>query len=159
LMFRAYLRQKWEEIVFFESGKWDSDEDKIRHDHNKLVQFCLDGSKELVKKCTKEVFHQNYIGFGVNIAGKYLEIHGLIKESGIKYYLPVVKAKIPLDNESFEEVEEFVHALLILRNGVIVNLQNIVNSFQKRSREEDNVGASSHSTGRLNKKKSTDFQK
>ncbi|CAG8716157.1 9225_t:CDS:2, partial [Racocetra persica] len=137
LMFRAYLRQKWEEIVFFESGKWDSDEDKIRHDHSKLVQFCLDGSKELVKKCTKEVFHQNYIGFGVNIAGKYLEIHGLIKESGIKYYLPVVKAKIPLDNESFEEVEEFVHALLILRN--------IVNSFQKRSREEGNVGTSSHS--------------
>ncbi|CAG8625543.1 16898_t:CDS:2, partial [Racocetra persica] len=45
LMFRAYLCQKWKEIVFFENG-----------------------SKELVKKCTKEVFHQNYIGFGVNIA-------------------------------------------------------------------------------------------
>ncbi|RGB22794.1 hypothetical protein C1646_775513 [Rhizophagus diaphanus] len=32
LMFRAYLRQKWEEIVFFESGKWDTDEDKICYD-------------------------------------------------------------------------------------------------------------------------------
>ncbi|CAG8777663.1 17095_t:CDS:2, partial [Gigaspora rosea] len=54
-----------------------------------------------------------------------------------KIYIPVVKAKIPLNNESFEEVEEFVHALLILQenlrpqNGVIVNLQSIVNSFQK----------------------------
>lgn len=37
LMFCAYLRQKWEEIIFFESGKWDTDEDKICHDHNKLV--------------------------------------------------------------------------------------------------------------------------
>ncbi len=65
LMFRAYLRQKWEEIIFFESGKWNTDEDKICHDHNKLVQFCLDGTKELVKKCMKETFYRNYIGFGV----------------------------------------------------------------------------------------------
>ena len=58
------------------------------------MQLCLDGSKELVKKCTKETFYRNYIGFGINIAGKYLEIHGLIKEKGIKYHLPVIKAKI-----------------------------------------------------------------
>ena len=56
-MFRAYLRQKWEEIVFFESGKWDTDEDKICYDYNKLVQLCLDGTKELVKKCMKETFY------------------------------------------------------------------------------------------------------
>ena len=120
LMFRAYLRQKWEEIVFFESGKWNADEDKINHDHNKLVQLCLDGSKELVKKCMKETFYQNYIGFDINIAGKYLEIHGLIKEKGIKYHLSVVKAKIPLDKESVEEIEEFVHALLVLRVSVFL---------------------------------------
>ena len=52
-----------------------------------MVQFCLDGTKELVKKCIKETFYRNYIGFGVNIAGKYLEIHGLIMEKEIKYYL------------------------------------------------------------------------
>ena len=46
--------------------------------------------------------------------GKYLEIHGLIMEKEIKYYLPVVKAKIPLGKESVEEIEEFVHALLVL---------------------------------------------
>ena len=113
-MFRAYLRQKWKEIVFFESGKWNANEDKINHDHNKLVQLCLDGSKELVKKFTKETFYWNYIGFSINIAGKYLEIHGLIKEKGIKYHLPVVKAKIPLNKESVEEIEEFIYALLVL---------------------------------------------
>jgi len=78
------------------------------------VQLCLDGSKELVKKCTKEAFYQNYIGFGVNIVGKYLEIHGLIKEKGIKYHLSIIKAKILFSKESVEEVEEFIHALLVL---------------------------------------------
>ncbi|CAG8661051.1 7254_t:CDS:2, partial [Paraglomus brasilianum] len=96
LMFRAHLRQKWEEIVFFESEKWDANEDKICHDHNKLVQLCLDGSKQLVKNVQKKPF---------------------TKEKGMKYHLhlPVVKAKIPLGKESVEEVEEFVHALLTLR--------------------------------------------
>lgn len=157
LMFRAHLRQKWEEIVFFESGKWDANEDKICHDHNKLVQLCLDGSKELVRKCSKETFYQSYIGFGVNIAGKYIEIHGLIKEKGVKYHLPVVKAKIPLGKESVEEVEEFVHALLTLRNGVIVNLQSIVNSFQKRSRKTSDISPPPREVDILNKKRSSNF--
>ena len=68
----------------------------------------------------KETFYQNCIGFSINIASKYLEIHGLIKEKGIKYHLPVVKAKIPLDKESVEEIEEFVHALLVLRVSVFL---------------------------------------
>lgn len=79
-MIRAYLRHKWEEMIFFEGGKWGAGEDKIFHDHNKLTQFCIAGSKELVKKCSKENFYKNYIGFAINIVGKYLGIHGLIKE-------------------------------------------------------------------------------
>ncbi|CAG8811452.1 22634_t:CDS:2, partial [Gigaspora margarita] len=35
--------------IFFESGKWGADKYKIHHDHNKLTQFCLAESKELVK--------------------------------------------------------------------------------------------------------------
>ncbi len=84
------------------------------------MQLCLNRSKELVKKCTKETFYQNYIGFGINIAGKYLEIHGLIKEKGIKYHLLIIKAKIPLSKESVEKVEEFVHVLLILRVSIFL---------------------------------------
>ena len=68
----------------------------------------------------KETFYRNYIGFRINIAGKYLEIHGLIMEKEIKYYLPVVKAKIPLGKESVEEIEEFVHALLVLRVSIFL---------------------------------------
>ncbi|CAG8553621.1 9538_t:CDS:2, partial [Funneliformis mosseae] len=84
---------------FFESGKWDTDEDKIYYDHNKLVQLCLDSTKELVKKCTKKTFYQNYIGFRVNIA-----------------------AKIPLGKELVEKIEEFVYALLVLQS-IVNNFQ------------------------------------
>ncbi|CAJ0746268.1 8432_t:CDS:2, partial [Entrophospora sp. SA101] len=129
LMIRSYHRQKWEEIVYFESGKWKSNDNKILDDHNKLAQFCLDGYDEIEKKCITEVLYKNYMGFGVNVAGEYLVIHGLAREGGVKYYLPVSKAKIPLNMESVEEVEEFIHALLTLRNGIIVNLQCLVNSF------------------------------
>nr|CAG8610088.1 15868_t:CDS:2 [Entrophospora candida] len=115
LMIRSYHRQKWEEIVYFESGKWKSNDNKILDDHNKLAQFCLDGYDEIEKKCITEVLYKNYMGFGVNVAGEYLVIHGLAREGGVKYYLPVSKVKIPLNMESVEEVEEFIHALLTLR--------------------------------------------
>jgi len=67
-----------------------------------------------MRKCSKETFYQSYIGFGVNIAGKYIEIHGLIKKKEVKYHFLVIKVKILLDKESVEEVEEFVHTLLTL---------------------------------------------
>jgi hypothetical protein len=53
------------------------------------------GFKKLLERCTKETFCWNYIGFGVNITGKISRFM-LIKEKGIKYHLPVVKAKMPL---------------------------------------------------------------
>ena len=115
LMIRVIFRSKWEEIVYVESGKWNCDDEKIRNDHNKLVQLCIDGTDELFKICEKESLNRNYIGFGVNIAGEYIEIHGLIREKDVKYYLPVFRAKIPFRKESAEEVEEFIHALLTLR--------------------------------------------
>ncbi|RGB29396.1 hypothetical protein C1646_766628 [Rhizophagus diaphanus] len=92
-----------------------------------LFQLCLDSTKELVKKCTKETFYRNYIGFRINIA------------------------------ESVEEIEEFVYALLVLRNGVIVNLQSIVNSFQKKSRKTSDISPPPREAGRLSKKNSANF--
>ena len=123
LMIRVIFRSKWEEIVYVESGKWNCDDEKIRNDHNKLVQLCIDSTDELFKICEKESLNRNYIGFGVNIAGEYIEIHGLIREKGVKYYLPVSRAKIPFRKESAEEVEEFIHALLTLRVRIFYSYQ------------------------------------
>ncbi|CAG8617842.1 9389_t:CDS:2, partial [Diversispora eburnea] len=68
LMIRVIFRNKWEEIVYFESGKWSCSGNKIRSDRNKLVQFCIDGSDELTKICKKESLNKSYMGFGINIA-------------------------------------------------------------------------------------------
>ncbi|RIB17164.1 hypothetical protein C2G38_2188034 [Gigaspora rosea] len=62
------------------------------------------------------------MGLGVNIAGECLVIHGLIREKGIKYYLPIAKAKVPFNMESINEIEEFVHALLTLWNIVLLTV-------------------------------------
>jgi hypothetical protein len=60
------------------------------------VQLCIDGTDELFKICEREPLNRNYIavkGFGVNIAGEYIEIHGLVREKGIRYYFLVLRAK------------------------------------------------------------------
>ena len=57
-MIHAWFRQRWNEIVYFESGRWDTNEDKILKDHEKLVQLCIDGYKEISKKCVKEAFQK-----------------------------------------------------------------------------------------------------
>lgn len=76
---RAFLGQKWNEIVYAESGKWNCNEDKILEDHNKLVRFCIDSYKEISKKHVKDVLRKNYIAFGINIAGKVMSYIYLLK--------------------------------------------------------------------------------
>ncbi|CAJ0644342.1 5009_t:CDS:2 [Entrophospora sp. SA101] len=131
LMIRAFFRQKQNEIVYVESGKWECDDKKIHDDHNKLVKLCSCGYDEIVKKTPREQLHKFYIAFGINIAGDRLILHGLVHETGVKYYLPITEAKIPFRDESVEEIEEFVHILMTLRNGIIVNLHNFGRIFMK----------------------------
>lgn len=131
LMIRVFFRNKWEEIIYVESGKWNCDDEKIRSDHNKLVQLCMDGNNELFKMCEKEALNRNYIGFGVNIASKCIEIYGLVREKGVKYYFPVSRAKIPFREESEEEVEGFIHALLTLRVRFFYSYQFYFMGYRK----------------------------
>ncbi|CAG8838651.1 915_t:CDS:2, partial [Racocetra persica] len=42
--------------------------------------------------------------------------------------------KVPFHNETVDKVEEFVHALLILRNGILVTLHEFNHIFIKKSR-------------------------
>ncbi len=41
LMIRAYLRNKWDEVAYIESSKWQTSDQKIFDDHNKLVRLTL----------------------------------------------------------------------------------------------------------------------
>ena len=113
-MIHVFFHNKWKEIVYVESGKWNCDDEKIHSDHNKLMQLYIDGTDELFKICEREPLNRNYIGLGINITGEYIKIHGLVREKSVKYYFSILRAKIPFHKESAEEVEEFIHALLTL---------------------------------------------
>ncbi|CAG8477412.1 8167_t:CDS:2 [Acaulospora morrowiae] len=123
LMIRAFFKNKWNELAYVESGKWRSTDTKTLNDHNKLARLSLDGYTDMSKKTKKNELYKFCIIFGINITDDHcIVIHGFLREKGIKFYLPIIKAKIPFHNETVDEVEEFVHALLILRNGILVNL-------------------------------------
>src|SRR6266511_4083706 len=42
LMIQAYLRNKWNEVTYIESSKWQTSDQKIFDDHNKLVRLTFD---------------------------------------------------------------------------------------------------------------------
>ncbi len=67
----------------------------------------------------KDVLYDNFIGFGISIAGEYFVLHELICKNEVNFYLSVSKAKIPLSKEMVDKVEDFIHTLLILRVSII----------------------------------------
>ncbi len=42
LMIRAYLQNKWDEVTYIESSKWQTNDQKIFDDHNKLARLTFD---------------------------------------------------------------------------------------------------------------------
>ncbi|CAJ0824796.1 3362_t:CDS:2 [Entrophospora sp. SA101] len=81
------------------SGKWRSTEIKSHNDHNKLAHFCIDGYVDMSKKINKNELNKFCITFGINITDEhFIVINGFLRENGIKFYLPIAKAKIPFHN-------------------------------------------------------------
>ncbi len=115
LMICVFFHNKWKEIIYTESRKWNCDDEKIHNDYNKLVQLCIDNTDKLFKIYEREPLNRNYMGFGINIAGEYIEIYGLVHKKDIKYYFLVSRVKIPFYKKSVKEVEEFIHTLMILQ--------------------------------------------
>src|SRR6266496_5072520 len=119
LMIQAYLRNKWDEVTYIESSKWQTSDQKIFDDHNKLVRLTLDGFQYLLKKYVKDILHDNFIGFGISIAGEYFILYGLIHKNEVNFYLSISRVKISLSEEMVDEVKDFIHTLLILRVSII----------------------------------------
>ena len=72
-----------------------------------------------MKKYIKDILYDNFIGFDISIAGEYFVFYGLICKNKVNFYLSVSRAKIPLSKEMIDEVEDFIHTLLILRVSII----------------------------------------
>ncbi|CAG8730413.1 10250_t:CDS:2 [Cetraspora pellucida] len=130
LMIRAFFKKKWNEIAYIESGKWKSTDTKTHNDHKKLARFTTNGYTDMSKKTKKNKLYKFCIVFDDHC----VDIYGFLREKGIKFYLPIIKAKIPLHKETVDKVEEFVHALLILRNGILVTLHEFIQILLKNSR-------------------------
>ena len=119
LMIRAYLWNKWDEVAYIESSKWQTSDQKIFDDHNKLVRLTLDRFQYLLKKYMKDVLYDNFIGFDINIAGEYFVLYELICKNEVNFYLSVSRAKISLSEETVDEVKDFIYTLLILWVSII----------------------------------------
>lgn len=146
LMIRVFFKRKWNELAYFESGKWKTTDVKTNHDH-KLARLCVDGYNDITKKNKKDELRKFCIIFGINVTEEhFMVIHGLFREKGIKLYLPIIKAKIPLNNEQVDDVENFIHALMILRNGLLVNIHEINRILQKPKSTKTTVVQSEQSS-------------
>ena len=114
LMIRAYFQNKQDKVIYIESSKWQANDQKIFDDHNKLARLTLDGFQYLLKKYVKDILRNNFIGFNISIAGEYFILYRLIHKNEVNFYLSVSRVKIPFSEETVDEVEDFIHILLIL---------------------------------------------
>src|SRR5436305_13676825 len=109
------------EIVFAETGRSDSSQDKRQRDHKKLVRFSKD-SIDTTRKISKlkRVFNisskrQILSIFAINIAGDVMELHTMRRESGIYQSCLIEEAPIPLHMTSPSAIYPLIHSLMTLR--------------------------------------------
>ncbi|PKC53169.1 hypothetical protein RhiirA1_479858, partial [Rhizophagus irregularis] len=90
------------EIVYLETGRPNSSQDKWVRNHKKLIRFSkdsIDTTRSILK--LKKIFNQplkrqNLSIFTINIAGDVLELYAMRKESDIYKYCLIEEATIPL---------------------------------------------------------------
>jgi hypothetical protein len=135
------------EVVYLETGRPNSTQDKQLRDHKKLIRFSkdsIDTTRNVVK--LKKIFNQsskrqNLTIFTINIAGKYIiyitslyssfchltilfctgdviELYAMRKESSIYKYCLIEEATIPLHMTSPSAIYPLIHALMTLRTAV-----------------------------------------
>lgn len=68
-MIQAFFRGHWYEVVYVESGKIGSSDDKTLKDHKKLICLCEAGHYEIAKKTFKKTLNEFFIEFGINLSG------------------------------------------------------------------------------------------
>ena len=135
------------EIVYLETGRPDSSQDKRQRDHKKLIRFSKD-SIDTTRKISKlkRVFNisskrQILSIFAINIAGHVMELYAMRRESGIYKYCLIEKAPIPLHMTSPSAIYPLIHSLMTLRMAVACTIYKILHN--------SNSGDSEHSSGEM----------
>ncbi|UZO18744.1 uncharacterized protein OCT59_010056 [Rhizophagus irregularis] len=134
-MMVAQFRKNAElEIVYLETGRPNSSQDKRDRDHKKLIHFSKDSIdttrniKNLKKIFNQPSRRQNLTIFTINIAGDVIELYAMRKESGIYKYCLIEEATIPLHMTSPSAVYSLIHALMTLRTAVACTIHKILYS-------------------------------
>ncbi|GBB86198.1 hypothetical protein RclHR1_12630015 [Rhizophagus clarus] len=122
------------EIVYLETGRPNSSQDKRVRDHKKLIRFSKDSVdttrniKNLKKIFNQPSKRQNLTIFTINIAGDVIELYAMRKESGIYKYCLIEEATIPLHMTSSSAVYPLIHASMTLRTAVACTIHKILYS-------------------------------
>ena len=135
------------EVVYLETGRPNSSQDKCQRDHKKLVQFSKD-SIDTTRKISKlkRVFNisskrQILSIFAINIAGDVMELYAMRRESGIYKYCLIEEAPIPLHMTSPSAIYQLIHALMTLKMAVACTIHKILYNSDS--------GYSEHSSGEM----------
>ena len=135
------------EVVYLETGRPDSSQDKRQRDHKKLVRFSKD-SIDTTRKISKlkRVFNisskrQILSIFAINIAGDVMELYAMRRESGIYKYCLIEEAPIPLHMTSPSAIYPLIHSLMTLRIAVACTIYKILHNSDS--------GDSEHSSGEM----------
>ena len=131
-------------VVYLETGRPDSSQDKRQRDHKKLVRFSKD-SIDTTRKISKlkRVFNisskrQILSIFAINIAGDVMELYAMRRESG---NCLIEEAPIPLHMTSPSAIYPLIHSLMTLRTAVACTIYKILHNSDS--------GDSEHSSGEM----------
>ncbi len=135
------------EIVYLETSRPNSSQDKRQRDHKKLVKFSKDSTDttRIISKL-KRIFNKSSKRrvlsiFAINIAGDVIELYTMQKESGIYKYCLIEEVTILLHSTSPSSIYSLIHALMTLRTAVTCMIYKIL--------YDSNFGDSEHNSGEM----------
>ncbi|RHZ55602.1 hypothetical protein Glove_413g26 [Diversispora epigaea] len=142
VMFMEKHRKKLYELMFVECSRIICTERKKDDDEMKLWREMNDGLYYVHRSCRPD---KNEFGIlGVQIAGSMMYLNILIKDSyDIHRLFHLCSVEIPIRPSSGEDVLQFVEALLLLRNIMIVNISLLFHSSETRSKRLKRQSSSS----------------
>ncbi|CAG8695847.1 3340_t:CDS:2 [Dentiscutata erythropus] len=127
IMFTIKIGKNHLELLYVESGRCLTTDQKVFSNHNKLTCLCKGGYNYITtrKRLDNKNIHSFLTILGINIAGDHMKIYGLQRKDNLYFYFPLTEACIPLENTSWENVQDLIYTLLLVRNIIIVVAHNL----------------------------------
>ncbi|CAJ0825920.1 6243_t:CDS:2 [Entrophospora sp. SA101] len=135
VMFMTASKEKLYELMFVECSRIICNDDKKENDKVKLWREMNDGMAYVHGGCKPD---KNEFGIvGIQVAGRMLHLNVLIKDTDdINHLYHLRSVEIPIQPVDEEGVSQFVEALLILRNNLIVNISLLMNAPEAKSERQ-----------------------